>query len=106
MTNKPEPAVTQQCDHAAAKSFESDIGCSLFADDLQLLAEAFAAHRTAAVARREAEIVGILQADYSQQCDGARECESDGDDDGAAGYFHAASMILGLMKKIQNGGGA
>lgn len=95
MTNKPEPVVTQQCDHAAAKSFESDIGCSLFADDLQLLAEAFAAHRTAAVARREAEIVDILK--DAAECYWAGDCYGDAD---------TAKALENQIKKIQNGGGA
>lgn len=104
--NKPEPVVRiEECDRETCREFLGEYyGTAQEFDDALLMQ--FAKHRTAAVARREAEIVGILQADYSQQCDGARECESDGDDDGAAGYFHAASMILGLMKKIQNGGGA
>lgn len=92
MTNKPEPVVTQQCDHAAAKSFESDIGCSLFADDLQLLAEAFAAHRTAAVARREAEIVGMADA-------AERESKT------YQQYANAVVRIVMNLRK-QNGGGA
>ena len=65
-TNKPEPVV-EECDVAASDSFDSFMvkcdTCIGSLDDIERkeLAEHFAAHRTAAVARREAEIVAWLK---------------------------------------------
>jgi hypothetical protein len=101
MTNKPEPVVTQEDQDAAtayrvARYRAALNNCELGAVDLDI---AFAAHRTAAVARREAEIVNILwtlgmnAAAMSDMCD----------EDGAS---YASEVIAEAIKKIQNGGGA
>ncbi len=92
--NKPEPVV-EECDRAAVRSCHALIA----RESWERTAEAFAAHRTAAVARREAEIVDILWTLGMNAAAMADMC----DDDGAS---YASEVIKEAIKKIQNGGGA
>ena len=91
---KPEPVVTQEDQDAAtayrvARYRAALNNCELGAVDLDI---AFAAHRTAAVARREAEIVGMADA-------AERESKT------YQQYANAVVRIVMNLRK-QNGGGA
>lgn len=86
MTNKPEPVVTQEDREAARKH------CGGFAGGEWALQRILAAHRTAAVARREAEIVELADA-------AERESKT------YQQYANAVVRIVMNLKK-QNGGGA
>ena len=87
--NKPEPVV-EECDKEAARKH-----CAGFAGGEWALQRMLAAHRTAAVARREAEIVDILK--DAAECYWAGDCYGDAD---------TAKALENQIKKIQNGGGA
>ena len=87
--NKPEPVV-EECDKEAARKH-----CAGFAGGEWALRRILAAHRTAAVARREAEIVDILK--DAAECYWAGDCYGDAD---------TAKALENQIKKIQNGGGA
>lgn len=106
MTNQPEPVVRiEECDRETCREFLGEYyGTAQEFDDALLMQ--FAKHRTAAVAKREAEIAGMLQSSYGEHMKQVRECEDDGADDDAASHLSKAVFALDLIGKLQNGGGA
>lgn len=97
--NKPEPVVRiEECDRETCREFLGEYyGTAQEFDDALLMQ--FAKHRTAAVARRESEIVGILWTLGMNAAAMADCCDENG-----ASY--ASEVIAEAIKKIQNGGGA
>ena len=90
--NKPEPVV-EECDKEAARKH-----CAGFAGGEWALQRILAAHRTAAVARREAEIV--CKIDEALIVLKSQQDSMHGQD------YDAMQEAIEALEKIQNGGGA
>jgi len=74
--------------------------------EVQPLAERFAAHRTAAVARREAEIVGILKQLANMHQETALRAKKNEHWSTEDREWFAGQVLESIVVKIQNGGGA
>ena len=106
--NKPEPVVTQEDQDAAtayrvARYRAALNNCELGAVDLDI---AFAAHRTAAVARREAEIVGMLKQLSNMHQETALRAKKNEHWSTEDREWFAGQVLESIVAKIQNGGGA